>query len=282
MAVGLRGHFRGLVVRELGPGSAATVAAALDGDPVGTCMVGARFEVAGMDRRRLGGAFWGTADDGLCFVGPNVLPVAGGPAAMRMLADGLGAHARRSASIIGRAEQVQPLWDRLAPRWGPAREWRDDQPLLVCPDVPAVAPDPRITAVPMTRVPDYFPASVAMFTEEVGVDPTRGDGGTAYRSRVTELVGSGRAFAVFDGHTVVYKAEVGCLTRRVGLIQGVWVHPRWRGRGIAAPATAAVVRAVHAWGRLPCLYVNSYNTAARAAYARVGFVQVGTFSTVLF
>jgi predicted GNAT family acetyltransferase len=30
------------------------------------------------------------------------------------------------------------------------------------------------------------------------------------------------------------------------------------------------------------LYVNDYNHAARAAYERVGFRQVGTFASVLF
>jgi predicted GNAT family acetyltransferase len=30
------------------------------------------------------------------------------------------------------------------------------------------------------------------------------------------------------------------------------------------------------------LYVNAYNTPARAAYGRVGFSQIGSFATVLF
>jgi len=30
------------------------------------------------------------------------------------------------------------------------------------------------------------------------------------------------------------------------------------------------------------LYVNEHNVPARAAYARVGFVQTGTFSTLMF
>ena len=39
--------------------------------------------------------------------------------------------------------------------------------------------------------------------------------------------------------------------------------------------------AIVAGGRIASLYVNSYNTVARAAYAKVGFAQVGTFATVL-
>jgi predicted GNAT family acetyltransferase len=35
-------------------------------------------------------------------------------------------------------------------------------------------------------------------------------------------------------------------------------------------------------GRAASLYVNSFNTAARATYRRVGFRQVGTYATVLF
>ena len=49
-----------------------------------------------------------------------------------------------------------------------------------------------------------------------------------------------------------------------------------------APAgTAALGAAVLASGRIASLYVNDYNTVARATYARIGFDQVGVFATVL-
>ncbi|MCU1653407.1 MAG: family N-acetyltransferase, partial [Pseudonocardia sp.] len=35
-------------------------------------------------------------------------------------------------------------------------------------------------------------------------------------------------------------------------------------------------------GRVASLYVNGYNSPARAAYARVGFSQIASFATVLF
>ncbi len=83
------------------------------------------------------------------------------------------------------------------------------------------------------------------------------------------------------GAGVVFKAEVGSQSPAVGQIQGVWVHPEWRGHGLGTAGTAALAAAVVASGRIASLYVNSYNTVARATYARIGFEQVGTFATVL-
>ncbi|HEY0807519.1 MAG TPA: GNAT family N-acetyltransferase, partial [Pseudonocardiaceae bacterium] len=69
----------------------------------------------------------------------------------------------------------------------------------------------------------------------------------------------------------------------VGQIQGVWVHPDRRGHGLATLGTAAVVdRLVRGMHRSASLYVNGFNTPARAAYRRIGFRQVGQYATVLF
>ena len=124
--------------------------------------------------------------------------------------------------------------------------------------------------------------AVAMFTEEVGVDPRLGDGGVGYRARVAELVQAGRAFARFEGDEVVFKAEIGALSRQVGQIQGVWVHPDRRGHGLGTIGTAAVTDRLAAMGRVSSLYVNGFNTVARRAYTRIGLRQVGSFATVLF
>jgi predicted GNAT family acetyltransferase len=148
---------------------------------------------------------------------------------------------------------------------------------------PAVAPDPQVRLVRREEVDTLLPACIAMFTEEIGVSPLVGDGGTLYRARVTELVSTGRAFARIDDGRVVFKAEVGAATSRVCQVQGVWVAPELRGRGLSVAGTAAA--AVLAQARIApvvSLYVNDFNAAARRAYDRVGFRQVGTFTSVLF
>ena len=190
---------------------------------------------------------------------------------------------RKCATILGPAELVLSLWERLEPRWGPARDVRADQPLMSCPSEPFGPVDPHVRLVRPDELDAYFPSAVSMFTEEVGVDPRAGDDGRGYRARISELIGARRAYARFDGETVMFKAEVGSLSSNVALIQGVWVHPQLRGRGLAAPAMAAVVRAIQReMRRTPSLYVNQYNHAARRTYDRIGFRQVGTFASVLF
>jgi predicted GNAT family acetyltransferase len=66
-------------------------------------------------------------------------------------------------------------------------------------------------------------------------------------------------------------------------VQGVWVRPRSRGQGLAAPGMAAVVvEAARSIAPLVSLYVNDFNTPARAAYRRAGFTEAGQLMSVLF
>ncbi|WP_103381082.1 GNAT family N-acetyltransferase [Pseudonocardia dioxanivorans] len=262
----------------------AGVRAALEADPVAACMVAARIEVAGLDPWRLGGELWavGPRLDGLCFSGANLVPLRGERSALRSFADRARRHGRGCSSLVGRAELVLPLWDDLAPAWAPAREVRPDQPLMVLAGPPAVTPDPLVRPVHPDEIDLYLPAAIAMFTEEVGVDPRAGDGGAGYRARVAELVGAGRAFARFEDGQVVFKAEIGALSSQVGQIQGVWVHPSRRGHGYGSIGTAAVADRLAAMGRISSLYVNGFNHVARSVYGRIGFTQVASFATVLF
>lgn len=274
-----------LPVRVLGPPQVPAIAATLAADPFVSCIVAARFDAHTQANARLGGQFWGVngGRSGLCFVGPNLVPLAGDDRALRAFAAMAARKPRYSASICGRRELVLPLWDRLERRWGPARVVRAEQPFLICQQPPLIASDPLVRLARPAELDSYFPAAVSMFTEEIGVDPTDGDGGRSYRSRVGELIEQGRAFVRFDGDQVVFKAEVGSLSDRAALIQGVWIAPHRRGEGLAAAAMATVVRAVQdGMGRMPCLYVNDFNLAARAVYRRVGFDQVASYASVLF
>jgi len=274
-------------LRLLGERDRPEVVQLLQQNPVANAFVESRIMNLSGHHWRLGGELWGYVSDGavqaLCFSGANLVPVAADDAALAAFAHQLVRQGRRCSSIVGPAEQVLPLWHYLEPDWGPAREVRPDQPLLAISSDSVLTPDSLVRAVTLDEIDVLVPASVAMFTEEVGVSPLLSDGGGLYRTRIGELIVARRALARIEDGRVVFKAEIGAITPQVCQVQGVWVTPERRGEGLSAPGMAAVVALARAWfAPTVSLYVNHYNAAARKAYDRVGFRQVDTFATVLF
>lgn len=269
---------RALGVREREP-----VLRALDADPIANCMIASRVQQRGVGRGALGGELWtrGGVERALCFSGGNLVPLSGGHHDVEAFAERALRGPRLCTSVVGRSELTLPIWALLDEHWGPAREVRENQPLLALTGPSAVPGDPLVQRVTMDSLEPYLEAAVAMFIEEVGADPRIQDGGRGYRERVAMTIRAGRAWARIEGGKVLFKAEVGSYSDRVGQIQGVWVRPEQRSGGIGTRGTAAVCEAIRAGGRIPSLYVNSYNRSARASYAKIGFTQVATFATVL-
>ena len=274
-------------IRQLGEPERAAVEAILDRDPFAGAQIAERVAAHGLNWWRSDGRIFGYGPgrtvESLIWSGAHLVPVCSTPVATAAFAEMLGAEPRICSSIIGRSDAVLDLWDRLGGHWGKARDVRPNQPLLVADGDPPIAADPEVRLVRPGEVDQLFPAAVAMYTEEVGVSPLLDDGGRGYRRRIAELVKGKRAYARFVGDRVVFKAELAIVTRRTTQVQGVWVDPEYRGRGLAAPAMAAVVRdALRRVAPTVSLYVNDYNTPARRVYARCGFTSAGSFATVLF
>lgn len=231
---------------------------------------------------------------------------------VRALAD----HARRRlvnrGSVFGPVRDVEPVWQALAAGGTRAREERWNQPLLVAPLVAGGLTDRALARRPglewvaralrgaeVGEESLVLPASVAMFTSELGYDPISAGG--SYARHVDWLVAMGRSYVVIDDgegrpplpggpRSVAFKADVGALWSplgQVGVAQltGVWTRPDLRGRGTASVALAVTVDAVRrdhvGPGGTVSLYVNDFNAPALGLYRSLGFEQVGIFATVL-
>jgi predicted GNAT family acetyltransferase len=259
-------------------------------DVVANTFVAARLLAGGINPRS-GGELWGYHEGGelrsLCWAGANLVPVEATPDAVEAFAARARRSGRHCSSLVGPADAVLALWRRLELYWGPAREVRDSQPLMVIDGPPLVAPDPMVRRGRLDELPLVVPACVAMFTEEVGYSPVAADGGALYHAQVTALVSSGRSFVRMDpgprGPQVTFKAELGSVTSVAVQVQGVWVDPARRGHGYAVSGMASVVEYVRAEvAPVVTLYVNGFNHRAVHVYEKVGFRRAGTFATVLF
>ena len=129
---------------------------------------------------------------------------------------------------------------------------------------------------------ELLPAAAAMFTEEVGFDPIAryGDG---YAARLRTLIAGQRSAIVADVNgRVIFKADAGIVNLDAAQVQGVWLHPDYRGYGLAKPFFAAAAQILQRRYPHLSLYVNDYNARALAMYRGTGWEQIGQFSTIIF
>ena len=274
-------------VRPLGAADLDAFLALARRDPVVNVFVDYRATTTNLEPRWLGGEMWGRFENGelasACHVGANLVPVQATAEDAAAFAERALARGRTVSTIVGPQEPVRVFWNGVAGAWGRPREARWEQPHLEIAALPKVAADPRVRKSTRADLNELYPACVAMYTEEVGISPEYGGGAELYRARVTQLVSRGWSFARYDEGRLVFKAEVACATPYAAQIQGVYVPPAHRGRGLATAGMAAVVNIVRRdIAPVVSLYVNDWNTSARAVYEKVGFRETARFATVMF
>jgi uncharacterized protein len=206
-------------------------------------------------------------------IGPNLVPATDDEAACEALAPAAsGLYLARM--VVGERATVEQLWSLIGDSYPAPREVRTrqyvyavDADQLVHPpgDGPGVA---RLAA--RDDEDQVLLLSAAMYAEEMGENPLARDP-DGYRRRVRMLTARGWTYVYDVGGELRFKMDVGCASNRTAQIQGVYVPPELRGRGVGTLAMAACCAL--AFERHPnlSLYVNDFNAPAIALYERIGF-----------
>ena len=152
------------------------------------------------------------------------------------------AERRRCSSILGPADAVLTMWDRL--RWSWGRRGREVRSIAQPPDgdrrgaCGSAGPAGRRYA----RRDRAAAAGIGRHVHRGGRRvASAADGGACLPSCEYDLVTAGRAFARFEDGQVVFKAEVGAVTPDACQVQGRLDPSRAAGQGLCAGGMAAVV-----------------------------------------
>ena len=215
----------------------------------------------------------------------NVIPVGTSAASWGPLGTQVRKVRRRCASFLGPREQVLGLWDETRTAFQRPRAVRPDQPLMATRTPPSqlgFAVDERVRQATLDEVDLVLPAAEHMFTHEIGYPPYTGSP-SFYRDSIWRLIRQGRTYVVVEDGRVVFKADIGSVAFDTCQVQGVWLTPEQRGRGLAAGYMASVLeQAMADHAPFVTLYVNDFNAPALATYERIGMERIGTLATILF
>lgn len=260
----------------------------LDRDPVAFVSIASTLALAGDDPDRLGGSLLGYFRDGelrsCLYSGATIVPISADEPALRAFSSFIARLPRSARALSGQAADVLGLWSHLEHDWGPARETRDDLVQMVTTAEPRACPDPRVRRVTSDEHEEFAQAMIEAFVEDLGVLPFPSGGRDGYVAALLSMVNGGRAFlARDDSGRIVFLAYVPIVREGICEIRGIWIPADLRGRAECASALSTVVALCReSLAHTVTLVVSRSNLPAYHCYERVGFVERGSFATVLF
>jgi hypothetical protein len=265
-------------VRPIGRNDQSLALAALDRNPVRDVFIASRIlhdgALTALGPSPLWGAFENGELRGLLHVGPNLVPATDDQAACEALAAAAGG-LYPTRMVVGERATVELLWSLIGGGYPAPREVRRRQ-FVYAVDPDRLVRDPHAGAQGHARLAgrsdedQVLRLSAAMYTEEMGENPMARDP-DGYRRRVRMLIARGWTYVYECGGQLQFKMDVGCASHHTAQIQGVYVPPDLRGRGVGTAAMAACCDLALDLHPNLSLYVNDFNTPAVALYERIGF-----------
>lgn len=193
--------------------------------------------------------------------------------------------ARREESIhllMGEHTAVQKFWNHYANN-------EEQSPRLVCPVVFLHRHEPFHTNSsidglrPATQkdLEDVVLAQAAMAFETSGVDPLKKDP-AGFIKRYLRRIEQGRVWVLMKDDRLVFKTDIIADTPQATYIEGVYVSPEERGKGVGRNCVNALGRIFLQHTKAIYLFVEQENTRTQSFYQNLGFSIGGQYDLLYF
>lgn len=162
------------------------------------------------------------------------------------------------------------------------------QPRLTCVErlfevsFPFMVPSSTDSELRLATLDELIPVAEAQAEVafmECGVDPMVKDR-EGFLKRVARRIEQGRVFVKFDGDKMVFKADIIAETEQTIYLEGVYVAPEFRGRGIGSACLANLTIRLLDRVENVCMLSNVDFTAAHKSYYKAGYKATGDCTTL--
>ncbi len=229
------------------------------------------------------GTFYGCRNsegrlEGVALIGHATLIEARTARAMQMF--GLAAQAYpRKHIILGEKDKLEQFWNYYADegqqmrRAGRELLFELRQPTQVSEEVEGLR---RATFDDLERIASV---QAAMAEAESGINPLEVDP-TGFRARCARRIEMGRVWVLEEDGRLVFKADIQADTPDVVYLEGVWVNPAERGKGVGRKCLKQLCRDLILGTKSVCVLVNEENTRAHIFYRMCNFKVRGIYDCI--
>jgi ribosomal protein S18 acetylase RimI-like enzyme len=126
-----------------------------------------------------------------------------------------------------------------------------------------------------------MPVQAQLAFEESQINPLEKDP-AGFRARCARRIEQGRTWVWIEEGRLIFKADILNQTSEVTYLEGVWVNPQDRGRGLGLRCMSQLGRTLLRRARSITLFVNENNQEALDFYRGAGYETRGCYDTIFF
>jgi hypothetical protein len=229
------------------------------------------------------GTFYGCRNsenrlEGVALIGHATLIEARTSRAMREFGLVAQTH-KRTHMIMGEVDAVEEFWNYYADEGQEMR--RACRELLFelrhAMDVGEEAGEMR--RANLGDLDQIVPVQAAMAEFESGINPSEVDP-DGFRARCARRIEMGRVWVMEEGGKLIFKADILADTPDVIYLEGVWVSPTERGKGIGRKCLRQLCRDLLTRTKSVCLLVNEESERAHTFYRMCNFKMRGVYDSI--
>jgi ribosomal protein S18 acetylase RimI-like enzyme len=261
----------------------AETLAFLETRPVHTVNLRGLIRDNGLDSPRNRGQFYGYRDaggrlEGVALIGHATLVETRTARALESVAR-KAQDCTRAHMILGEQEMVKEFWNYYAEDGRKMRLacrellFELNWPVEVCQEVAGLRP------ATIDDLDLIIPVHVAMAVAENGVNPLEKDP-EGFRERYARRVERGRTWILVEDGKLVFKTEVFADTPQAVYLEGIYVSPDARGKGLGLSCLSQLSRTLLRRTETVCVLVSEENARAQAFYRKAGFRFTSTYETI--
>jgi hypothetical protein len=229
------------------------------------------------------GTFYGCRNsedrlEGVALIGHATLVEARTSRAMREFGLVAQTH-KRTHMIMGEVDAVEEFWNYYADEGQEMR--RACRELLFelrhAMEVPEDAQQMRTAT--LEDLDKILPVQAAMAEFESGVSPLDVDP-DGFRARCARRIELGRVWILEENGELLFKADIQADTPDVIYLEGIWVAPAERGKGIGRKCLRQLCRNLLTRSKSVCLLVNEESQRAHTFYRMCNFKMRGVYDSI--